>query len=103
FVIPPAAPADGVSTFHSLSDALAGSGLAAGDFIQIQHNSVPGAVSDPNLDAALSATGGELTIRGEPGFVASSLPAFTFSDAISIIESGFALKNVNAQLAGGNL
>src|SRR5438093_13013563 len=66
FVVPLAVAADNVSTFHTLQSALVFTGLTAGNFVQIQLGSSPGDIIDFALDSALNATGGNLTIQGEP-------------------------------------
>src|SRR5438552_19182095 len=66
YVVPLPVPVDNFNSFHTLSAALTTAGLTAGNFVQIQLGSSPGSIRDADLDAALSATRGNLTIQGEP-------------------------------------
>src|SRR5437867_11783775 len=65
YVVPLPVPVDNFNSFHTLSAALTTAGLAAGNFVQIQLGSSPGNIRDIDLDPALSATGGRLTIQGD--------------------------------------
>ncbi len=103
FVVPLAIAADNATTFYSLSAALTTGGLAAGNIIQIESGSAPGNITDANLDTALTATGGNLTIRGNPAVAASELPAFGLSDAVTVGSPNFTLDNVHVNLLGGNV
>ena len=103
FVVPLAVAADNVNSFHTLSTALTTVGVVAGDIIQIQLGSSPGNITDANLDAALAATGGNLTVQGELAAGVAEIPAFGVSDALTISQPNFTLQNVQMNLIGGNV
>lgn len=98
FVVPVELPADNLTTFHSLSQALTTTGVASGDIIQIEPNSSPGTISDSDLPAVTN-----LTIRGHPAFPAAELPAFSTFTSLTIDsnQAGFTLQNVNLILDAG--
>jgi hypothetical protein len=100
FVVPVGAPVDNVTTFSTLKAALTTPGLTAGNVIQIEPGSAPGAIVNANLPAVQS-----LTIQGDPAAAAANLPAITINDAVTIDASraGFMFFNVNLVLQGGAL
>jgi hypothetical protein len=106
FVVPLEAPVDNVTDFRTLHAALTTPGLAAGDVIQIERGALPGSINDASLGAALAATGGDLTIEGDPAVPLDDIPAFAVATAITIDEPGlghFTLRHVQIHLTGGNL
>src|SRR5262245_53630046 len=103
FIVPFNAAADDVTNFHTLSAALNPAGLASGNVIEIEWGSMPGSISNATMGTALNATGGNLTIRGNPAIAASELPAVSTSDSIVVNKPNLTLQNLNLALAGGNL
>jgi hypothetical protein len=103
FVVPLAFAADNVATFHTLRDALSAGGLGFGDVIQIQLGSSPGRIIDPDLDAGLQDSGGNLTIQGEPGAAAAEIPPFAVDGNLTVALPNLTLRNVNVIFERGNL
>jgi hypothetical protein len=81
FVIPVSQPANNVTTFHTLQQALPAAG--SGGLITIE----PGAVADFNTDI----TENNLTVQGDLNVPSSILPAYN----LSVDASGVTLKNLN--------
>src|SRR5262249_24177493 len=100
FVVPLAVPADNATHFHTLLQALTPTGLSGGDVIQIQLGSSPGDINQTALSNALAATGGNLSIQGDPAAGVAEIPAFGNSTALSIIQPGFTLRNLQVTLVG---
>ncbi len=97
FVVPLPIPADNVTTFHSLATALSTPGLAAGDSVQVEPFSTPGAISNAHLDAINVAN---VTVRGASDFGPNELPVVRTADAISVDaqEVGLTFQNVNLRI-----
>jgi hypothetical protein len=99
-VLPVGVTPDNINTFTTLGAALTTPGLRAGDVIQIEPGSAPGAVSGSQLPPVAN-----LTVQGEPAVGAADVPAFTLSDGLTVTapQAGFTLRNVSVDLQGGGL
>lgn len=97
FVIPLDARANMTSTFYTLSSALSGTGLQAGDTIQIEPRSTPGLLTSlPALQ--------NLTIKGDPLAGVADIPAIGISNILTIDanRSGIKFANLQMNLTFGN-
>jgi hypothetical protein len=93
FVVPLGVPADGVTNFHGLRQALQTPGLAAGAVIQIEPGSTPGTLSAADLPAVAG-----LKIQGNQGVPVAEIPQITVVDTIDVQTPGVAFTLSNLQL-----
>ena len=104
YVVAPGATIDNVTAFASLHDALTlnPAGMAAGDVIQIEPGSTPGALQPGDLSSYPGNGGeGDLTIQGNPTDPLAQVPAFQLTGSETFL-SPIVFNNVNVQVAGGS-
>jgi hypothetical protein len=98
FVVP--GPADNMTTFKSLHDALTIANIQNGDVVQIEPGSNPGHVVNLDLPAVKN-----LTIQGDANADVQAIPYVYFDDAVYIqsAQQGFTLKHLELDTYGGTM
>src|SRR4051794_3562099 len=92
-VVPLGVTPNNTTTFVTVHDAfqLNQSGLAAGDVIQIEPGSIPGALFDSTIRNLPN-----LTLQGDPAFTAADMPPILFRSNVTVTPArlNFTLRNL---------